>query len=264
MRRGYRSLSAALAALAPGLLAAAPPAGERLSFVSCPIVRDTRTVPCWLSEYDGELYYLTIQSDVSAAVQPPMLGHQVLVDGVVSDQPRICGGNVLESVNLSLKPELDANCNVMLPADDRYTIDFNPRPPGPSAGRLAFAPDPSTPRAAPPPPAAGPQTVDIYFDFDKGVSFRHPGELSAILNLANRLPARRITITGVRGAHHLSNGTLVRESAGVGRRRAEEIAGLLQGAGLALEPGLEWIDGEGEADGSDDWRSRRVTVQLTP
>jgi hypothetical protein len=55
MRRGYRSLSAALAALAPGLLAAAPPAGERLSFVSCPIVRDTRTVPCWLSEYDGEV-----------------------------------------------------------------------------------------------------------------------------------------------------------------------------------------------------------------
>jgi hypothetical protein len=64
----------------------------RKNFVSCPIVRDTRSVPCWLTEQGGELYYLTIQSDVSAEVQPPMLGHQVLVEGVVSDKPRICGG----------------------------------------------------------------------------------------------------------------------------------------------------------------------------
>src|SRR5690606_31129550 len=80
-------------AFVAGSAAAAPPApGDRISFVSCPIVRDTRTVPCWLSEYDGETYYLTIQSDVSAAVQPPMLGHQVLVEGVVSDAAPICGG----------------------------------------------------------------------------------------------------------------------------------------------------------------------------
>ena len=76
--------------LSPALAAAAPPAGERISFVSCPIVRDTRSVPCWLSEYQGDLYYLTIQSDVSAAVQPPLLGHQVLVEGVVSAAAPIC------------------------------------------------------------------------------------------------------------------------------------------------------------------------------
>jgi len=251
-------------AFVAGSAAAAPPApGDRISFVSCPIVRDTRTVPCWLSEYDGETYYLTIQSDVSAAVQPPMLGHQVLVEGVVSDAAPICGGIVLEPVRLSVMPELDANCNTMLPVDERYTIDFNPRPPGPSAGRLAFAPDPSA-RPAPPPRPEGPQTVDIYFDFDKGVSFRHPGELSSVLRIARELPARRVKITGVRGAHRLSNGTLLRESDGVGRRRAEEIAGLLRGAGLAVDAEVEWIDGEAEADGVDDWRSRRVTVVLTP
>lgn len=250
--------------IAPSLLVAKPQPGERLSFVSCPIVRDTRTVPCWLSEYQGDTYYLTIQSDVSATVQPPLLGHQVLVEGIVSAAPQICGGIVLEPVKLSAMPERDANCNTILPADDRYTVDFNPRPPGPSAGRLAFAADPSAPRPAPPPRPEGPQTIDIYFDFDKGVSFRHPGELSAILRLVRDLPATAIRITGVRGAHRLSDGTLLRESAAVGQRRAEEIAGLLAGAGLELDADLDWIDAEREADGIDDWQTRRVTVELIP
>jgi len=253
-----------LALLGSSAAIAAPPAGERVSFVSCPIVRDTRSVPCWLSEYDGDMYYLTIQSDVSAAVQPPMLGHQVLVEGIVSDAALICGGIVLEPVRLSVMPELDANCNTLLPADERYTIDFNPRPPGPSAGRLAFAPDPGARPAAPPPPPESPQTVEIYFDFDKGVSFRHPGELTSIMRLARVLPASRVRIVGVRGAHHLTDGTLLKESDGVARRRAEEIAGLLRGAGLEAAVELDWIDGEAEADGIDDWRTRRVTVVLAP
>lgn len=260
----YHTVLLSALGILPTVIAAQPQAGERISFVSCPIVRDTRTVPCWLSEYDGDTFYLTIQSDVSATVQPPMLGHQVLVEGIVSDAPPICGGIVLEPVRLSVMPELDANCDTLLPADDRFTIDFNPRPPGPSAGRLAFAPDPGARAAAPPPPPEGPQSVDMYFDFDKGVSFRHPGELSSILNLANRLPARKVTITGVRGAHRLSDGTLLRESANVGQRRAEEIAGLLQGAGLSIATEIDWIDAEDEADGIEDWRTRRVTVALTP
>ena len=108
-------------------------------------------MPCWISEYDGDTYYLTIQSDVSAAVQPPMLGHQVLVEGVVSDAPSICGGIVLDPVRLSVMPERDASCNTMLPADDRYTIDFNPRPP-----RTEFWP-PGV-RAGTPSPAGGAAT----------------------------------------------------------------------------------------------------------
>ena len=56
-------------------------AQQRANFVSCPIVRDTASVPCWLAEHDGELYFLTLQSDVSAPVTPPWLGHRVLVEG---------------------------------------------------------------------------------------------------------------------------------------------------------------------------------------
>jgi hypothetical protein len=260
-----RALRNALAALAlgPALAAAGPKPGERLSFVSCPIVRDTRSVPCWLTEQGGELYYLTIQSDVSAEVQPPMLGHQVLVEGVVSNKPRICGGVVLEPVRLSVMPERDANCNTLLPADDRYTIDFNPRPPGPSGGRLAFAPDP----AAPPKPAPkleGPQTIEIYFDFDKSVSFRHPSDLMAVLERARQIGATRGTVTGMRGAHKLSDGTLLEESPGIAQRRAEEVGRLLAGAGLKAPLAVGTADGKSEADGVDDWRSRRVTVVLEP
>ena len=242
---------------------AAPPVGSRISFVSCPAVRDTRTVPCWTSDYQDDTYYLTIQSDVSAQVQPPMLGHQVLVEGIVTDKPAICGGVVLEQVRLSVLPELDANCNSMLPADERYTIDFNPRPPGPSGGRLAFEAAPGTPASQPPPPQ-GEQQLPIYFDFDRGVSFRHPDVLLNVLNVASEVHASKVQVTGVRGAHRLSNGTLLQESADRGQRRAEEIAGLLRGAGLQLPMQLEWTDGIADADGIDDWQSRRVTVTLTP
>lgn len=252
-------------ALAIGLLIgaagaqAAPAPGERLSFVSCPIVRDTRTVPCWLSAYEGDTYYLTIQSDVSAEVQPPYLGHQVLVEGIVSDKPQICGGIVLEQMRLSVMPELDANCNTMLPVDERYTVDFAPRPPGPSGGRLAFDPAPG---AAPPPPPQGPQTLQLYFDFDRSVSFRHPGALVNIIDVAAKVGATRVKISGVRGAHRLTDGTLLQESAMIGQRRAEEIAGLLSGAGLQIPTDVTWIDGIEDADGVDDWQSRRVTVEL--
>jgi hypothetical protein len=68
----------------------------------------------------------------------------------------------------------------------------------------------------------------------------------------------------MRGAHLLSNGELLRESAAIGQRRAEEIARLLAGAGLNLPMAVESADGIEEADGVDDWRSRRVTVVVIP
>jgi hypothetical protein len=217
-------------------------------------------VPCWLTDHEGDRYYLTIQSDVSAEVQPPMLGHQVLVEGVVSAAPQVCGGIVLAPVRLSVMPERDANCNVQLPAEDRYTVDFNPRPPGPSGGRLAFDPGPGA-SAAPPPPQ-GTQVIALYFDFDRAVSFRHPAELVKLLQIARQVGAKSLRITGVRGAHRLSNGTLLRESPAIGQRRAEEVAHLLAGAGLNIPASTNWVDGVDDADGIDDWRSRRVTVVL--
>jgi hypothetical protein len=236
---------------------------ERRNFVSCPIVRDTQSVPCWLAEYDGELYFLTLQTDVSSPVTPPWLGHRVLVEGTVAtDRPRICGGVVLEPVVLSVLPELDAACNTpVLPAEDRYNLTFEPpRPPGPSAGRLAFAG--GSPAAAPPEP---PREFRLRYDFDGLVVFRHAGELTSILDAARARHTRRITITGHRGSVLLSNGLTLTEHPSLGRRRAEQLATLLRGAGLTdVDYEVHWQDEPGTADGLNDAALRHATVELTP
>ena len=69
----------------------------RRSFVACPIVRDTKTQPCWLAEYEGELYYLGQQGGVANDFYPPQLGHEALVEGTVGEG-RVCGGIPLQPV----------------------------------------------------------------------------------------------------------------------------------------------------------------------
>lgn len=263
-------------ALFAGLLAAAsvhaqtlsgvqtPPSSQR-NFVACPIVRDTQTVPCWLSEYDGELYYLGIQTDVSADFHPPYLGHRVLVEGTVKDAPRICGGVVLEPVKVSPLPELDLGCNTILPAEDRYTVPFAPRPPGPSGGRLAFDPPPGGTPAAPPPRREGPQTFVIEYDFGMLAMGRHAGMLGRILDYAQAQNAQRVSISGHRGATLLSDGNTMTEDQALAEERAREVAELLTGAGLS--PAIietDWSSALEPADGVEDWRTRRVVVRVMP
>jgi hypothetical protein len=234
---------------------------ERRNFVSCPIVRDTASVLCWLAEYDGELYFLTLQTDVSAPVTPPWLGHRVLVEGVVAaDRPRICGGVVLEPVVLSVLPELDPSCNTtVLPAEERYNLTFEPpRPPGPSGGRLAFA------GTAPPRPAEPARSFTLRYDFDGLIVFRHAGDLTRIFDAAKARGARRVAITGYRGSVLLSDGTTLVENPRIAQRRAEQVADILRGAGLTdVEYVVRWDDEAGAADG-DDAALRRVTIELDP
>ncbi len=246
-------------ALATALpLAAQQAPAERRNFVSCPIVRDTASVPCWLAEYEGETYFLTLQTDVSSPVTPPWLGHRVLVEGTVAhDKPRICGGIVLEPVVLSVLPELDGSCNTLLPAEERYNLTFEPpRPPGPSAGRLAFADAPQ-----PPAPAEPPRGFALRYDFDGLAGFRHAGQLTAILEAARARKARTVSITGYRGSVLLSNGTTLTEQPAIARRRAEQLVTLLRGAGLTeVEYDVRWHDEPGSPDGRDDASLRRATV----
>lgn len=264
MRNHRPSVGVLVAALA-ALPAAASHAQTRLNFVSCPIVRDTSTVPCWLTRYDGELYYMGIQTDVSAEFHPPYLGHRVLVEGIVADQERrICGGIVLEPIKISVMPELDGSCNTILPAESKYTIDFNPRPPGPSGGRLAFDPAPGAAPPPPPEPASGPRTFHLYFDVDHGVAFRHPRNVVAIRDYAEKISARRITIRAMRGATLLTDGSLIVEAENIAERRSEQIGGLLRGLGLSAEIRTEFSNVPAPADGIDDWKSRSVEVTVEP
>jgi hypothetical protein len=246
-------------------LGAEPPPGQR-NFVACPIVRDTQTVPCWLAEYAGELYYLGIQTDVSADFHPPWLGHRVLVEGAVKDAPRICGGVVLEPVKVSPLPELDGTCNTILPAEDRYTVPFAPRPPGPSGGRLAFE-TAQAPAGAPPPreTLSGTQEFTIQYDFDMLIAGRHSAVLTRILNYAESSKAPRVSITAYRGATLLSDGSVLTEPEDLAEKRAREIARLLTRAGLAAESlSVDWSTELAPADGVDDWQARRVVVKVEP
>jgi hypothetical protein len=245
---------------APGLIADLNADDQRKNFVSCPMVRDTASVPCWLAEHEGETYFLTVQSDVSAPVTPPWLGHRVLVEGTVSTEPRICGGIVLKPVHLSVLPARDASCSTVLPAEERFNLTFEPpRPPGPSKGRLAFDYTP----AAPPAAETSTREFVIQYDFDRLVGFSHAGLLSQVLNAARTMNARTVAIVGHRGAVRLSNGETLVEEPTIGRQRAEQVSMLLQGANLK-EPTYDvaWRDEAAKATGVDDHLSRRVVVTL--
>ncbi len=249
--------------LVSGAVVCAGADGPRRNFVSCPIVRDTASVPCWLAEYEGELYYLTIQSDVTSPVTPPWLGHRVLVEGTVSGEPRICGGIVLKPVHLSVMPEPDASCNVLLPAEERYNLTFEPpRPPGPSKGRLAFD---NAPARAPAPPAALPPEKEfvVPYDFDALVGFNHARVLTEVLEFARAVGAREIEIVGYRGAARLSNGQVMLEEPDMGKRRAEQLATLLQGANLKSPSyKVTWRDESARATGADDYAIRRAVITV--
>jgi hypothetical protein len=260
MRNRLIALAALVAVSAPQLGGQSP---RRVNFVSCPIVQDTATVPCWLSEYEGEQYYLGIQTDISADFDPPYLGHQALVEGIVSDEPRICGGVVLKPVTVSPLPELDQSCSVIRPAVPQFTVPFAPRPPGPSGGRLAF--DPPSSSTADLKPPYGARSFDLFYDVDMLVMGRHSGLLTEIFNYAQKIPGARLKVAAGRGATRLSNGGVLTERSGIAKARAEEIADLFEGAGISRSAiQSTWRDDPEPADGTDDWRSRRVTVRVEP
>ncbi len=250
-------------------LAAAPAdaAPRRLSFVACPIVRDTKEVPCWITRYRGETYYLGIQQDITADFYPPQLKHRILVEGVVSDAPRICGGVVLKPVAVSPLPEIDKHCDRILPAGP-YRIDFAPRGAGPNRGGVP-ATDPT--RAPPPRPAPalqgeGPKSFTVRFDFDNDfMTARNTAQISQAARFAAAQPGSAVRVTGHRAASLLSDGERMVEKAGLGRQRAMKVGQALREIGVpeaSLQVG--WNDAAEPADGVADFESRRVDILVTP
>jgi hypothetical protein len=233
-------------------------AEERIAFLGCPIVRDTPTVPCWLAEYEGETYFLGIQTDVSAPFSPPSLGNKVLVEGEKTNEPRVCGGIPIKNVIVSVLPERAEQCNTLLMADDRFPLTFeSPRPPGPSRGRLAFTyPEPE--KLAKP---FQPRDFEIHYDYDAGVSFRHPRFLMLAMDYAEKVKAKSIIIRGYRAQTVLSNGEVMTERSGIAEKRAKEAADLLQGAGLKSPKYQVTWDEEPK---SGDHTQRRVVITVNP
>jgi hypothetical protein len=221
---------------------------QSLSFVTCPIVRDTTTVPCWLAEYRGEIYYLGNQGGVAQDFYPPQLNHEVLVEGVIAGGERVCGGVPLRPVKTSVMIEINRNCNTILPVEDGIEA---PQRPG---GR-----DPvSWVRSD------GPGETTLYFDFDNDFLSLHTA--TAVQRAAEyfvKSKASGIEVSGFRGSSKLSNGSVLVEQAGIAAARANKVREILTGLGVppaALS--VRVVDAVREPNGADDPWSRKVTLSV--
>ena len=248
------------------LLLAQTAAAQQLNFVACPIVRDTRTVPCFLAEYEGETYYLAVQQDISADQYPPQLLHEVLVEGTVEKGARVCGGIPLKPVKLSVLPEINMACNTILPAEPGIEAPPTRRPAGPSTreGRGAAAAPPAAPQR--PVPPFSEREWKVLYDFDSAFLFsRDTRMVSQAADYAVASKAKRIEIVAHRGATLLSNGKVLVEGEAIAAQRAERVVALLKG--LGAEPAslnVRVVSAPPRPDGKTDPESRVVSIRVLP
>jgi len=230
---------------------------QQRNFVSCPIVRDTKTVPCFLAEYDGELYYLGIQQDITNEFHPPQLKHEVLVEGSVAAGPRICGGIPLKPVSISVVKEVNLACNTLLPAEPDIDAPPAPRGAGPSSRR-------PEPPSAPREPLTGPHEFTVLYAFnDDYLEFAANGVVSEAAAYAKRIGAKTVRVAGFRATSVLSNGNSLIEKAGLAEKRAQNIATVLRGLGVSNVAVESKADAE-PGDGVTDPSRRRVAILVTP
>jgi outer membrane protein OmpA-like peptidoglycan-associated protein len=254
MRRVRSSPLAILAVLAAGVCGAwaqqpASHSPSRRQFVACPIVRDTRTQPCWLAEYDGELFYLGQQGGVANDFYPPQLGHLALVEGTVGTG-RVCGGIPLQPIKVSVLRELTPACQTMLPAEDG--IEAPPPVPAPRGDAPSWVKH------------VGARDVTLYFDFDSDfLSLHVTVALTELAQLVADAGGARVEVTGYRGATRLSNGELLTEREGMGGTRARKVADTLAGLGVpAARIAVNAPPQATPADGVNDPWNRRVEVRI--
>ena len=231
--------------------------GQQRSFVACPVVRDTKTVPCFLAEYDGELYYLGIQQDITADFHPPQLKHQALVEGTVVPGPRVCGGIPLQPISVSVLKEVNLSCNTLLPAEPGIDAPPAARGAGPSSQRPVRA-------AKVEEPLAGPHEFKILYSFnDDYLEFAGDAVVTEAAAYAKRINAGSVKVSGYRATSVLTNGERMVEKAGLAEKRAQNIATLLRGLGVS-GVSVEWKSDAEPGDGVTDPTRRRVLILVTP
>jgi outer membrane protein OmpA-like peptidoglycan-associated protein len=239
------------------LIVGAAALGQQRSFVSCPIVRDTKTVPCFLAEYNGELYYLGIQQDITSEFHPPQLKHEVLVEGRVAEGPRVCGGIPLQPISISVLKEVNLACNTLLPPEPGMDAPAALRGPGPSSVRSEAGTGPRE-------PLTGRHEFTVLYAFDDDyLEYAANQVVTEAAAYAKRIGASNVKVAGYRATTLLSNGDRLVEKAGLAEKRAQDITTLLRGLGV---PGVivEWKTEPEPGDGRTDPSRRRVTILVTP
>jgi len=225
-----------------------PPA-DRRNFVACPILRDTKTNPCWLAQYKGETYFLGSLGGVTDDFHPPQLDHEVLVEGTVAPGPRVCGGIRLSPVKLSVLGELAPTCNTMLPTEDGIDAPA-PQPKGKPDSWVM---------------TDGPGSLTLFFEF--GDDFMSVPAGSALKDLVkyyfNVTGATRMEVEAFRGATLLSDGNVLTEHTGLAQERLAKVVVILKGLGLPERViSARTSEVVPKPDGVNDQRSRRVVLKV--
>lgn len=207
-----RAAALALTILAPLALADSPDKGV-VSFVSCPIYRDTdsgRKSGCWLadSREDGVRY------DVTDAPIKPILGREILIEGIVAKGSNTCGGVMLNPVRIAVLP---TQCpTFMLPAET-YT------------GRPFVLPRTLPPTSAtrtPPPPPYITRSYEIEFELNSDfLRYQHAEViLDEVVQYVKAAPPKRIVVTAYAATRPIKvSGREIAESLDVAKARAAMI-----------------------------------------
>lgn len=246
----------ACAALAAGPEPQAGAAPQALSFVACPVYRDTDAgvkSGCWLAAdpASGQRY------DVGLGRTKPQIGREVLVEGVVSAAPDVCGGVVLEPVHVSV---LETRCKgFIVPAEGHPGRRF-------VLPREVMQPT-DVPRPRPPPPY---DSREFVIEFDMHSDFLAYQYSEVILEhvyqyiLASRPKQVRITGYSVTAPIEVSGRQLAEEPA-LAESRAQMVAEALRRLGVA--PALlrvEWNNAPQPAAGApaglEEASKRRVSI----
>jgi outer membrane protein OmpA-like peptidoglycan-associated protein len=245
---GSRFASAAESPAAPS-----PDAGRPISFVACPLYRDT-VRQCWLAEYGGKVYSIG-----AAGIETlPQLLHQVLVEGVAHDNQASCGAINVSPVHLSVLPEIDTSCNTVLPDNGTSPLDPSRFDAPPEVLSQIGAERP------PPSPLASDTRWSIGFDY--GSAFLNQVSQQRVETAAKTIlasPVTQVTIMGSAAGARLESGQVIIEDAALALRRAEVVRSVLLGLGVSpksLELRNKAVPTT--ANGVDDWQRRNVEIEV--
>jgi hypothetical protein len=236
--------------------------GEPISFVSCPIVQDTSSVPCWYGSFEGQNYYLGITQDIGSSFHPPQLKHKILVEGRILEGQSLCGAPVIHPVKVSVLPEVSVECNTMLPAMAGIEAPPHVRGPGPSNRGL----EPRERRMPPPAPTPPYQarTFSVPFTFDSPYMVgAQTGIISQAITYARQIDADRIEVTINRGANLLSDGQHIVETTTVIDQRSARFHTIFMEGGFPedmIHINAQYTESRGTGIDDDQLRNVEITV----
>lgn len=194
-----------------------------VTFVGCPIYRDTdlgRKSGCWLAEDPAT----GIRYDVTDGPTKPQVGKMSLFEGVVTKDPDTCGGIVLRPVRQAV---LEETCPIAIIPPEQFT------------GRPFVLPaevlKPTwEPRELPPPPYST-QEFHIVFDFGNDFLIYQYAELitEKISLYVKASKPKTVRITGYAATQPIVvSGRTLAEPASLAKARADMVAEALSRLGV--------------------------------